>query len=213
MRYLPKTSNYFVNVIINILIIACLIMFYFNDFLRLSGFAVSLFFIVLPDYWYSQSKKVKSFVDIKLINAIQLIIAFSCLGNLLGALNFYHNLETLWYDAFLHFIVPIFYFSITALFVISYQNFFFKKINKVFTIFGNFVLVILLSFSWEFFEKSIDDIFEGASMFGQNGEIYYDTLSDLIFDLSGGIVASILIYFFTFNYIIKNLNIYDNKRV
>ena len=66
------------------------------------------------------------------------------------------------------------------------------------------ILIIFGAFAWEFFELGMDKIFEGSYMFGKFGEIYYDTLYDILADLAGGLVASLLIYYYFYGYILKN---------
>ena len=60
-------------------------------------------------------------------------------------------------------------------------------------------------FLWEFFELSVDSIFVFADMSGQSGELFWDTLTDLGADITGGLVASFLIYCFFYGYILKKL--------
>ncbi|MBU1131139.1 hypothetical protein KJ840_03335 [Patescibacteria group bacterium] len=208
-KFIKSSGKYFVNLVIYILIGAGLIFLVFGDYLRLSGFAVSILLILLPHYWYSRSPKFQRKVDKIFIDLAQVIIAFACFANFFGSVDFYSNPKFWWYDSALHFINPSFIFLITALFVVLFQLHFFQKSYLSITLIVNFVLIIFCSFLWEFYEYIIDAIFTGASMFGQNGEIYTDTLTDLSADLAGGLAATWLIYKYFYGYILRNVKLGD----
>lgn len=214
-KFLEKPGRYFVNLVIYILIVSSIVFLLFGDYLRLSGFAISILLIIVPHYWYNRSPKFQKTVNKSFIDLIQVVIAFASFTNFLGSVDFYTNPKFWWYDSILHFINPILIFLITALFVVLFQLHFFKRTYLGITLIGNFVLIILGSFFWEFYEYMIDAIFTGASMFGQNGEIYKDTTTDLFADLAGGLVATWLIFKYFYGYILRNINhpaLYDNQR-
>ncbi len=196
------------DVILILIGFSSLVIFLTGDYLKLAGNFIFLFLIILPQYFYSHSKK--HILSSNLIDLFTVVISFGCFTNLIGTLGFYQYTTTWWYDLIIHFINPIFIFTLTSLFVILYQHYFFNKVNIVFTLIGNFLLIIFGSFLWEFFEYLLDIIF-GTMMFGQNGEIYLDTISDLVADIAGGLVATIIIYTYFFKYALNNLNFkHDN---
>lgn len=188
--------------------LACLVFLLFGDYLKLSGFLISLLLIILPRYLYENSKKFQAVFEIGLIFRTQLLIALAVYFNLLGSLAFYHfNPTTWWYDSFAHFINPVIIFSLTAILAILWQKKFFKRSSLPLTIGLNFLLIIILAFAWEFYESIIDSLFDSAYMFGQDGEVFFDTLTDLGADLAGGIGASILLYNNLYKYFLRQLKI------
>lgn len=203
-KWLKSPIKFIVTLIIYILGLACLVFLVFQDYLKLSGYLLSILLIILPFYLYARLPKLRSNVSFELINYIQLIIAIACFNNLLGSLDFYKNLSTWWYDVLIHFINPLLIFSITPIFVIAFQKYFFPKQHLLITLIGNLLLIIFCSFLWEFYEALIDKIFKGATMLGQHGEVYKDTLTDLAADLSGGLVASWLVYKSLYKYLLNN---------
>jgi len=207
-KWLQQPSRYFVDLVLYIIIIGCLVFFSSGDYLKLSGYAISFGIIIYPFYLYSKSLKLQKIIKKSYVEIIQIIIAFCCYTNLLGSLAFYKILPGWWwYDTIIHFINPILIFSITPVFVILYQSYFFHKSKLYFILVGNFVLIIFGSFFWEFYETLIDSIFTSSNMLGQNGEIYFDTFTDLIADFAGGIIASLLIYYRFYGNIIRNFNL------
>ena len=214
-NFIVNPKKYFINVILYILLATCLFFLITQQYLKLSGYTFSILLIIFPYYLYARSPKVRSALSKNFIETIQLVTAIVCFFNLLGSLNFYTNPDIWWYDTVIHFISPVIIFSITPFLAILFQKHFFGKVYLSITLIGNFLLVILGSFFWEFFESSVDTIFTSASMFGQFGEIYYDTVTDLAADFTGGLMATWLIYRYFYGYILDNTirhsQKYENK--
>jgi len=184
--------------------IGCFVFFIFKDYLPFAGYAISMVLIMLPYYIYSRSGKLRKKISPEYINLIQLIIALVSFLNILGSLAGYYDPTYYSYDKFIHFINPVLIFFVTPVFAVFFQKHFFGKVNLGFVLLANFILLILGSFFWEFYEAGIDSIFEGSTMLGKFGEIYYDTLYDLVADFAGGLVASLLIYGYFYDYILDN---------
>ncbi len=196
--------HFVVSLILWLLGISCLMFFGFGDYLKFAGYAFSMVLIMLPFYIYSRSPRIRKNVSLEYINLIQLVAAIVSFLNLLGSLAGYYDPTYSGYDKFTHFINPALIFSITPILPIFFQKHFFGRVNLWFVLLANFVLIIFGSFIWEFYEYAIDSIFEGADMLGKFGEVYYDTLYDLLADFAGGLTASLLIYRYFYGYILKN---------
>jgi len=205
-QWLNHPSRYFVTLVLYILAIAALVFFVFGDYLKLAGYLVSFLFIILPNYLYVKLPRLQAAVKEEFINLAQIIIAFSVFNNLLGSLDFYKNPATWWFDTIIHFTNSLLIFMISPLLLILFQRHFFKKISLPFALAGNFIIIIFISFFWEFYESIIDAVFHHAQMFGQSGEVYFDTLTDLAADFLGGLVASALIYQWFYGYILSKIN-------
>jgi len=203
-KWFQQPSKYFVTLVIYILLLSSFVFFVFGDYLKMSGYVITVLVIMFPQYLYSKSPKVRKNITQHFIEIIQIITAFCAFTNLLGSLFLYHLSSTCQYDLLIHFLNPVLIFSVTPVFVLIFQKHFFNKTNLVFILIGNYVLVFFCSFFWEFYESIIDSLFTGANMFGQIGEVYYDTLSDLIADFAGGLVASLLIYRYFYPYLLRN---------
>ncbi len=196
-----------VNLLIICLAVACVIFLLFEDYLKLSGYLVSIIFIIMPGYLRANWLRFRIIFSADLVTRIQLILAVCSFLNLLGSFDFYHvNQATLWYDSVVHFLNPLLLFCLTPILPILWQRFLFKRTSLVLTIVLNFCLAVFLSFTWEFYESIIDSIFASAIMFGQDGEVLYDTLTDLSADGFGFIGASFLLYNNLYAYLLKNLN-------
>ena len=203
-NWLQHPSKYFVTLVIYIILFACLVLFAFGDYLTLAGYVLTILLIIFPQYLYSRSPRVRKNISQNLIDVLQLVIAFASFTNLLGSLYLYKLSPDCQYDLLIHFLNPILIFSMTPIWVIIFQQHFFRHINLAFTLIGNFILVIFGSFLWEFYESLIDSLFTAATMFGQIGEVYLDTLSDLLADFAGGLVASLLVWKYFYRYLLNN---------
>lgn len=199
--YLQPT-RYLVDLIIYVLVFSCLIFLLWQDYLKLSGYILSILLIILPYYIYSRSSILKTAFNQSIVEKVQVVVALINFNSLLGSLAFYKLIW--WYDLAIHFFNSALIFSFTFLLVVFFQKYYFNRVNLPFVLVGNFVIIIFLSFFWEFYESIIDVIFTSATMFGQFGEVYFDTLSDLGADLAGGLVASWLIFKYFYGYIINN---------
>ncbi|PIT90716.1 MAG: hypothetical protein COU22_00605 [Candidatus Komeilibacteria bacterium CG10_big_fil_rev_8_21_14_0_10_41_13] len=195
-----------ISIVLYVLAFSLLIFLFFGDYLKVGGYAFSIALIMLPFYIYSYSKRLKNFISLEYIQLIQMVIAIASFFNLLGSLAGYYNPTYQGYDKFVHFINPLMIFCVSPIFVAGFQNFFFSKISRWFVIVANFVFIIFGSFVWEFYEYFIDSLFENSHMLGNYGEVYFDTLYDLLYDFAGGLLASIFIYFYFYNYLIKQIN-------
>ena len=204
-KWLQHPSKYFVTSVLYILAVAILVFFAFGDYLRMAGYLLSFLFIVLPSYLYTKLEKFQAAVQEEFLNLSQIFIAFCVFANLLGSLDFYKNPDTWWYDTVAHLINSSLIFIISPLLVMLFQRHFFKRISLSFTLVGNFIIIIFGSFFWEFYESLVDSIFTHATMFGQLGEYYFDTLTDLAADLVGGLLASLLIYQWFYGYILSKV--------
>lgn len=198
-------TRYLVNLIIGVNIFSCLIFLAWQDYLKLAGYILSILLIILPYYIYSRSPAVRAACQQSFVEKIQVVVALVNFDSLLGSLAFYQLVW--WYDLAIHFVNSALIFSFTFLLAAYFQNYYFKRVSLPFVLAGNFVVIIFLSFFWEFYESIVDVIFTSATMFGQFGEVYFDTLSDLGADLAGGLVASWLIYSHFYGYIINNLKL------
>lgn len=192
--------------IIGILAFGCLIFFISSDYLKLAGFAVSLIFIMLPGFLHDNWARFKRTFSKELISRSQMIIAIGCYLNFLGSANFYYTNHAQWYDTWVHFVNPMMLFVLTAALPILLQKLFFKKSRLWLTIFLNFILILLFSLFWEYYEYLMDQIFDSI-MFGQLGETYLDTITDLIADFIGGLFASWLLYGYFYGYILSNISV------
>ena len=197
--------RYLVNLIIGLLVLGCLIFLLWQDYLKLAGYILSILLIILPYYIYSRSSILKTAFNQSMVEKIQMVVALVNLNSLLGSLAFYKFIW--WYDLAIHFISSVLIFSFTFLLAVWFQRYYFNRVSLPFVLAGNFIIIIFLSFFWEFYESIIDVIFTDASMFGQSGEVYFDTLSDLGADLAGGLFATWLIFSYFYGYIINNLKL------
>ncbi|MDP2586994.1 MAG: hypothetical protein Q8P32_04475 [Candidatus Komeilibacteria bacterium] len=211
IEFIEQQSRHFANLVIGILIAAALIFLLFGDYLRLSGFLLTIVLIILPNYLAANWLIFKNNFSPRFIALTQFVAACAGYLNFLGSLDFYRNPATWWYDLVLHFVNPLMIFIITAGFVVIYQDRFFHKTSLFYTVGVNFVLAVFLSFSWEFYEFLIDLIFSHSTMFGQHGEVYFDTLTDLAADLAAAVLATWLIYTRFYGYILNNTVNYRKK--
>jgi hypothetical protein len=204
-KYSKYSKKYFINFFIWTTAITCLVFLVFADYLKLAGYVFSILLIMLPFYLYSLSDRIKDSVSLNFIQLLQLFIGIATILNLLGSLAGYYDLSFSGYDKLVHFLNPILIFMGTSVLAFCFQRHFFGKSSKLFVISFNVIFIILGAFGWEFFESFIDSIFHGAQMFGKFGEVYWDTLYDLLFDFAGGLVASVLIYKRFYDYMIGNI--------
>lgn len=211
IEFIEQQSRHFANLVIGILIAAALVFLLFGDYLRLSGFLLTIVLIITPNYLAANWLIFKKNLSPRFISLTQFVAAGASYLNFLGSVNFYRNPDTWWYDLVLHFINPLMIFIVTSAVVIIYQDKFFHRNSLWYTLGVNFVIIVFLSFLWEFYEFLIDLIFSHASMFGQRGEVYFDTITDLAADLSGALVASWLIYTRFYGYILDNTVNYRKK--
>lgn len=196
-----------VNLLIACLAVACLVFLLFGDYLKLSGYLVSIICVIMPGYLRANWQRFNNVFSAPLVARVQLILASASFLNVLGSLDFYHvNQMTLWYDSIVHFINPLLFFSLTPILPILWQKVLFKKNNLILTVALNFCLAIFFSFTWEFYESLVDAVFTSATMFGQGGEFLYDTLTDLSADFFGLIGATFLLYNNLYGYLLKNLS-------
>ncbi len=194
------------------LAVAGVVFLLFEDYLKLSGYLISIILIILPGYLRSNWQKFSHIFSADLIHRAQLILAFCSFLNLIGSLNFYHSNEiTWWYDSVVHFLNPLLLFCLTPVLPMLWQNFLFKKTSLLWTIVLNFTLALLFSFAWEFYESLVDAVFTSAIMFGQGGEVLWDTLTDLGADFFGAIGASFLLYNNLYVYLLKQLHFKDRR--
>jgi len=205
-QWSEQLGRYFVNAVIYIFVFTCLVFFVFGDYLRLSGYAVSILIVLAPYYIYSRSPKLQRIINKSFIDLLQIFLALVFFTSLLGSLAFYTMPETWWYDTAIHFFNSAVIYCITSVVLILFQDYFFQKSFLIATLAINFLLVIFVSFLWEFYESTVDSLFVQAGMFGQNGEIYLDTLTDLAADLAGGLLATWLIYRYFYAFILKYIN-------
>lgn len=197
--------RYFINLVIYILIAAIIVFFLFGEYLKLAGYVINIILIMVPYYLHSRSPRLQQIIKPNFIEACQAILAWVFFSSLLGSLDFYHNPATWWYDTLIHFVNCLGFFSISGYLIVVFELYFFKRQNIYLTLFINLAVVILLSFLWEFYEAIIDVIFTKASMFGQSGEKYYDTTTDLAADFIGGLVSLWLIFRYIYGYILSNI--------
>jgi len=116
----------------------------------------------------------------KILKNIAILIVFIFLVNLL-AIKFHWYYVIWWFDMPMHF-VGGFFISLAVLWLYFYRN---PWLNlKVNPIFISLLSVFIIGVLWEIFEFSLDQFF------AINLLSPIDSLSDLFFDLSGGIVGT-----------------------
>ena len=96
------------------------------------------------------------------------------------------------YDKILHFSAGFCVFLTTYWFIKALEKA--KKINKksfAFKILISFIILISISVLWEVFEFTVDKLFDLPVL----QESFNDTVWDLIFDLGGGIIYGLILYF------------------
>lgn len=111
--------------------------------------------------------------------------------------NKFYWYSSIWYfDMIMHFLGGLFL-GLGLVWFLSYKNLFLELSWKL--IFKIFFGVLLIGISWEIFEFLFNNII------AQNSFNTLDTISDIFFDLAGGVFA--IIYFF------KRIMIYKQNEV
>ncbi|MFA6304741.1 MAG: hypothetical protein WC669_03285 [Patescibacteria group bacterium] len=203
---LAKLEKKLIGLIIWIIAISCVVFFGIGDYLKLAGYAITIIFIILPDYLFDNWLRFQKTFSPEFLIRVQFVLALAGFLNLLGSLGFYTNPHTAYYDTFVHFINPVMIFTLTAVIPILLQKIIFKKTNLFITLFINALIIIFLSVAWEFYESFIDLIFKHSKMFGDNKSFLWDTGEDLIADIIGGAFACWLIYARFYGYIVRNVS-------
>jgi len=94
----------------------------------------------------------------------------------------FHWYSSIWYfDMSMHFLGGL-WLGLVSIYLFSFKDFSFKSIFKI------FFIVLFLGIGWEIFEILIDKFIT------QNSFDFLDTMSDLFFDVFGGLFA---VWYFT----------------
>ncbi|MFA6273847.1 MAG: hypothetical protein WC662_01690 [Candidatus Paceibacterota bacterium] len=116
----------------------------------------------------------------KLLLHSTLLVLFIFFINLV-ALKFYWYYSVWYFDMIMHFLGG-FWLGLLFLWILKIQN---VSINSILKI---ILSVFIVGFSWEIFEIIVNNFF------AQNPFSFFDTISDLCFDLAGGIFSFFYFY-------------------
>jgi len=115
---------------------------------------------------------------------LQLSLAFVFAVNNAGALGLYSFDENLQYDKIVHFVNSFILLLAAAHFFSGWFNIPMRRAAII-----SFVIVVLGGFGWEFFEYGVDRLFD-TILIGIRGHLKeFDTVLDIIFDVSGALTA------------------------
>ena len=158
-----------------------------DDQFRAYMAAVSAALSLMPTFIYHTTDW-KKYVSYHAMNYVEMMVALLLVLNGLGALGFYQTIQ--YYDLALHIVNPLLGTLVIAILIGEYLQSV-KKYRLIRVQLWTALSIFTFMCLWEVWEYWGDVIF-GTAMFGQNGEWYFDTLSDIVGGICGSIAALLL---------------------
>lgn len=171
-----------------------------DDTFRAYMAAVSAALSLMPTFIYHTTDW-KKHISYHAMNMAEMLTAFLLVLNGLGALGFYRT--TQYYDLALHIINPFFITIVLSILIAEYLQSR-KKYSLLRVQMWAVIAVFGSVFLWEIWEFWGDQVF-GTEMFGQDGEWYEDTISDVLGGFLG-IAAALFFNTFYLKYLLSWLH-------
>lgn len=143
--------------------------------------------MLLPTLIY-YSTSWKHYITYDAMNMAEMMLDILLVLNGIGSLGFYRTLE--YYDFILHIVNPLLGTWVIAILIGEYLQAT-RKYSLLRVQTSTLCTIIGFIIAWEAWEFFGDQLF-GTEMFGQNGEWYIDTLSDIIAGVAGMTISLIL---------------------
>ena len=162
-----------------------------NNFLLNSFLLGALALLLL--YFFQKSEFIKKYYNESFGNTLLGLAGLIFFTTALGTIYFYYYIKFFEYDLIVHTIIPASFVVMGAMF---YEILKIKKgvPGKVGAVLISGILVLLLSFFWEFFQKQ-GDVWWGTHMFfDSNQPTVVDVANDLTSDVFGVLIGCVLIF-------------------